>query len=118
MNRTNRLTEVEASHASVEPEVEQSELEREFAGTVRKWCDAVESMTVELNRGRDDLARAHRTLEATEQEAAEAAQRIAVLQGRPSRPMITWAALIGLTAGASAFLVLLALLTLTHVLGG
>ena len=85
---------------------------------VRAWGEAVEAATVDLNRARDELLRARRTLEATEQEAAETVARIALLQGRPSRAMLTWAGLIGLAAGACAFLVLLALLTLTHVLGG
>jgi hypothetical protein len=85
---------------------------------VRAWGEAVEAATVDLNRARDELLRGRRTLEATEQEAAETTARVALLQGRPSRAMMTWAGLIGLTAGACAFLVLLALLTLTHVLGG
>ena len=82
------------------------------------WWEAVEAATVELNRATDELLRARRTLEATEREAAETAVRVALLQGRPSRAMVTWAGLIGLAAGAAAFLVLLALLTLTHVLSG
>ena len=85
---------------------------------VRAWGEAIEAATVDLNRAQDELLRARRTLEATEREAAETAARVALLQGRPSRAMLTWAGLIGLAAGACAFLVLLALLTLTHVLGG
>ena len=86
--------------------------------SVRAWCEAVDAAAVELNRAKDDLVRARRTLEATEREAGETAARTAMLLGRPSRAMLTWAGVIGAMAGTSAFLVLLALLTLTHVLSG
>ena len=55
--------------------------------SVQAWCEAVDAAAVELNRAKDDLVRARRTLEATEREAGETAARTAMLLGRPSRAM-------------------------------